>query len=149
MSTVNKVILLGHLGDDINIHTFEGGGMIGRVPIATNENWKDKSTGEKKSRTDWHQLVFRNKGAELMEKYTQKGDKVYIEGQLQLRQWTTESGEKKYSSEVHVRDFKFMQTKGNDQTTAESLTNKQNESKAPADSFSPEPVKEAHDDLPF
>lgn len=154
MSTINKVILIGHLGDDIHIHVFEGGGMVGNVPMATNENWKDKDTGEKKSRTDWHNLVFRNKGAELMEKYTQKGDKVYVEGKLRTREWTDNENVKHYTTEVHVREFKFMSTKAERPDNAESLTRKQNEKagdqQKPVKNFpNPNPGDDDHDDLPF
>jgi len=149
MSTINKVILIGHLGDDIKMHYFEGGGCIGRAPLATNESWKDKQTNEKKTRTDWHNVVFRNKGAELMEKYTKKGDKVYIEGQLRTREWEDENGQKRYSTEVNVRDFKFMQTKGESGPTAESLTSQQNAESSKPPANTPDPKEEDHDDLPF
>jgi single-strand DNA-binding protein len=132
--TINKVILIGHLGDDIKMHHFEGGGCIGNVSMATNETWKDKQTEEKKKRTDWHNLVFRNKLAELMEKYTHKGDKLYIEGKIRTREWTTESGEKKYTTEIHVFDMTFLQSKGTNtgsavqQHESKTETVKQNDS---------------------
>lgn len=110
MSSINKVILIGHIGNNIQMHHFEGGGSLGRLPLATNESWKDKQSGEKKERTDWHNLVFRNKSAELMEKYTSKGDQIYIEGKLRTREWESEQGEKRYTTEVHVETFKFLKT---------------------------------------
>ena len=78
-STVNKVILIGNLGDDIKMHYFEGGNSIGRFPIATSESYTSKQTGEKVTTTDWHNIVVRNKLAEICEKYLTKGDKVYVE----------------------------------------------------------------------
>lgn len=112
--TINKVILIGHLGDDVKMHYFEGGNSLGRVPLATNESWTNKQTGEKQTRTDWHNLVFKNKGAELVEKYTRKGHKIYVEGKLQTREWTGEDGVKKYTTEVHVFNMTFLQPKGSD-----------------------------------
>ena len=85
--TLNKVMLIGHLGDDVKIHFFEGGGCIGRFPIATNEVYTNKTSGEKVTNTDWHNVVLRNKAAEICEKYLSKGDKIYIEGRLKTRKW--------------------------------------------------------------
>ena len=109
--TLNKVMLIGHLGDDVKIHYFEGGNCIGRVPIATNESYTNKQTGEKVTNTDWHNIVVRNKAAEICEKYLSKGDKVYVEGRLKNRQWQAEDGTTKYTTEVHVQDFTFLTTK--------------------------------------
>ena len=80
--TINKVILIGNLGDDVKMHYFEGGNSIGRFPIATSESYTNKQTGEKVINTDWHNIVVRNKLAEICEKYLSKGDKVYVEGKL-------------------------------------------------------------------
>ena len=109
--TLNKVMLIGHLGDDVKIHYFEGGNCIGRFPIATNESYTNKQTGEKVTNTDWHNIVVRNKAAEICEKYLSKGDKVYVEGRLKNRQWQAEDGTTKYTTEVHVQDFTFLSTK--------------------------------------
>jgi len=79
--TLNKVMLIGHLGDQVKMHYFEGGNSIGRFPIATNETYTNKQTGEKVTNTDWHSIVVRNKAAEICEKYLSKGDKVYVESQ--------------------------------------------------------------------
>jgi single-strand DNA-binding protein len=110
MSKTNKVILIGNFGDEIKMHHFEGGNCVGRVPMATTETYKNKE-GEKVSNTEWHNLVFRNKGAEIIEKYTSKGDKLYIEGRLKYRVWEGEDGQKNYSTEIHVNDFEFLSTK--------------------------------------
>ena len=77
--TLNKVMLIGHLGDDVKIHFFDGGGCVGRFPIATNEVYTNKTSGEKVTNTDWHNVVLRNIAAEICEKYLSKGDKIYIE----------------------------------------------------------------------
>jgi len=84
--TINKVILIGNLGDDVKMHYFEGGNSIGRFPIATSESYTNKQTGEKVSTTDWHNSEVRKKMVEICEKYLSKGDKVYVEGKLKNRQ---------------------------------------------------------------
>ncbi len=106
--TVNKVILIGHLGDDIKMHHFEGGNSIGRFPLATNETYTSKQTGERVTNTEWHNIVVRNKAAEIMERYLKKGDKVYIEGRLRTRQWQDQENNTRYTTEVHVLEFTFL-----------------------------------------
>ena len=109
--TINKVILIGHLGDDVKMHYFEGGNSIGRFPIATNETYTNRQTGEKVVTTEWHNIVVRNKLAEICEKYLSKGDKVYCEGRIKSRQWEGEDGSKRYTTEIHVVDMTFLTTK--------------------------------------
>ena len=109
--TLNKVMLIGHLGDEVKMHYFEGGNSIGRFPIATNESYTNKQTGERVTNTDWHNIVVRNKAAEICEKYLSKGDKVYVEGRLKNRQWQGEDGNTRYTTEVPVQDFTFLSTK--------------------------------------
>ncbi|NEW78589.1 MAG: single-stranded DNA-binding protein [Gelidibacter sp.] len=109
--TINKVILIGHLGDEVKMHYFEGGNAIGRFPIATNETYTNKQTGEKVTTTEWHNIVVRNKLAEICEKYLSKGDKVYVEGRIKTRQWEGEDGAKRYTTEIHVVDMTFLTTK--------------------------------------
>ena len=109
--TENKVILVGHLGDDLKMHYFDGGNCIGRFPLATNETYINKTTGEKINSTEWHNLVVRNKAAEICEKYLSKGDKVYIEGRIKSRQWQDDSGSQKYTTEIQVTEFTFLTLK--------------------------------------
>ena len=109
--TLNKVMLIGHLGDNVKMHYFEGGGSIGRFPLATNESYTNKSTGEKVSNTEWHNIVVRNKAAEICEKHLSKGDKIYIEGRIKTRKWTAEDGNDRYSTEINVNEFTFLSTK--------------------------------------
>jgi single-strand DNA-binding protein len=108
--TLNKVMLIGHLGDEVKMHYFEGGSSIGRFSIATNESYTNKQTGEKITTTEWHSIVVRNKLAEICEKYLLKGDKVYCEGRIKTGQWEQE-GQKKYATEIHVVDMTFLTTK--------------------------------------
>ena len=109
--TLNKVILIGHLGDDVKMHYFDGGNCIGRFPLATNEVYITKTTNEKITSTEWHNLVVRNKAAEICEKYLSKGDKIYVEGRIKSRQWQAEDGQTKYTTEIQVTEFTFLTTK--------------------------------------
>ncbi|MDP3312856.1 single-stranded DNA-binding protein [Lutibacter sp.] len=109
--TVNKVILIGHLGDEVKMHYFDGGNSIGRFPIATNETYTNKQTGEKVTTTEWHNIVVKNKLAELCEKYLSKGDKVYCEGRIKSRQWEGEDGQKRYTTEIIVTEMTFLSIK--------------------------------------
>ncbi|HAB27346.1 MAG TPA: single-stranded DNA-binding protein, partial [Xanthomarina gelatinilytica] len=109
--TLNKVMLIGHLGDEVKMHYFDGGNCIGRFPLATNETYTNKQTNEKITNTEWHNIVVRNKAAEICEKYLSKGDKVYIEGRIKTRKWQDDSGNDRYSTEIHCTDFTFLTTK--------------------------------------
>ena len=105
--SVNKVILIGNLGKDPEIRSFQNGGRVASFSIATSESWKDKATGEKKDRTEWHRIsVLNDKLVEVVERYIKKGSKVYIEGQLETRKWTDKDGQEKYSTEVVLRPFR-------------------------------------------
>lgn len=108
--TVNKVILIGRLGDEVKMHYFEGGNSIGRFPLATNESYTNKQTGEKVTSTDWHNIVVRNKLAEICEKHLLKGDKIYIEGKIRNRQYEI-GGEKRYTTEIYTDEIRFLSTK--------------------------------------
>ena len=138
--TLNKVMLIGHLGDDIKMHYFDGGGSIGRFPLATNESYVNKNTGEKVSNTEWHNLVVRNKAAEICEKYLSKGDRIYVEGRIKTRKWTGEDGADRYSTEINVNEFTFLTTKKDVSQTppSDSVPNTNSEA-----------VPLEKDDLPF
>ncbi|WP_139958958.1 single-stranded DNA-binding protein [Flavicella sediminum] len=120
--TLNKVMLIGHLGDAVKVHYFEGGGSIGRFPIATNDSYTNKQTGKKVTSTEWHNIVVKNKLAEICEKYLKKGDKVYCEGKIKTRQWE-QDGAKRYATEIHVVDMTFLSTSELDVNS--QATNKQ------------------------
>lgn len=101
--SVNKVILVGNLGQDPEVKSFQNGGRIANLRIATSEIWKDKQTGEKKERTEWHSVTIQSDGlVGVAERYLKKGSKVYIEGQLRTRKWQDQSGQDRYSTEVSV-----------------------------------------------
>ena len=101
--SLNKVMLIGNLGQDPEVKSFQNGGRIANLRIATSENWKDKATGERKERTEWHTVVLQSDGlVGVAEKYLRKGSKVYIEGSLRTRKWQDQSGNDRYSTEVSV-----------------------------------------------
>ena len=101
--SVNKVILVGNLGADPEVKSFQNGGRICNLRIATSENWKDKATGERKERTEWHSVVINGDGLiGVAERYLRKGSKVYIEGSLRTRKWQDQSGNDRYSTEINV-----------------------------------------------
>jgi len=105
--SVNKVILVGNLGRDPEVRTFQNGGKVCNLSIATSESWRDKATGERKEKTEWHRVaIFNERLAEVAEKYLKKGAKVYIEGQLETRKWTDQEGKERYSTEVVLRQFR-------------------------------------------
>ncbi|WP_372612582.1 single-stranded DNA-binding protein [Aquicoccus sp.] len=104
--SVNKVILIGNLGRDPETRTFQDGGKLCNLRIATSENWKDRNTGERREQTEWHSVVLRGEGlVGVAERYLRKGSKVYIEGQLRTRKWQDQNGQDRYSTEVVVSGF--------------------------------------------
>jgi len=143
--TLNKVMLIGHLGEDVKMHYFEGGNCIGRFQLATNEVYINKTTNEKITSTEWHNLVVRNKAAEICEKYLSKGDKIYVEGRIKSRQWQAEDGSTKYTTEIQVTEFTFLSTK------KESENNKQiaNSELVKNTNFDPQKNGLPENDLPF
>jgi single-strand DNA-binding protein len=105
--SVNKVILVGNLGRDPEMRSTQDGQRIANFTLATSESWRDRGSGERKERTEWHRIViFNERLAEIAEKYLRKGSKVYLEGQLQTRKWTDQSGQEKYTTEVVLSRFR-------------------------------------------
>jgi single-strand DNA-binding protein len=104
--SVNKVILVGNLGNEPEVRNLPSGGKVVNLSVATSESWRDRNTGERKERTEWHRVVIFSEGlAKVAEQYLHKGSKVYIEGQLQTRKWQDQSGQDKYSTEVVLQGF--------------------------------------------
>ena len=104
--SVNKVILVGNLGRDPEVRSFQNGGKVCNLRIATSESWRDKQSGERKDRTEWHSVaIFNENLAKIAEQYLRKGSKVYIEGQLETRKWQDQSGADRYSTEVVLRPY--------------------------------------------
>lgn len=108
---VNKVIIVGNLGDDPEVKEFDWG-MVANVSVATSESWKDKTTGEQKERTEWHRVSFKGRLAEIVGQYLSKGSKVYVEGSLQTRSWEDSNGDKRYATEINAREMQMLDSKG-------------------------------------
>ena len=105
--SVNKVILVGNLGRDPEVRTFQNGGKVCNLRIATSETWKDKTTGERKERTEWHSVaIMSDPVVRIAEQYLRKGSKIYIEGQLETRKWQDQSGQDRYTTEVVLRPYR-------------------------------------------
>ncbi len=147
--TLNKVMLIGHTGTEVKMHYFEGGGSVGNFSLATNETYTNKTTSEKVTNTEWHNIVVRNKGAEICEKYLKKGDKVYIEGRLKTRKWQDDKGTDRYSTEIQCTDFTFLTPKadaGNSVTQNPVAPKSEPIKEAPKN---PDSVTDESSDLPF
>ena len=107
MASVNKVILVGNVGRDPEVRTMNNGGKVVNLSVATSEAWKDKNSGERQEKTEWHRVViFNEKIAEIVERYVTKGSRIYIEGSLQTRKWTDKDGSEKYATEVVVKAYR-------------------------------------------
>ena len=107
MAGVNKCIIVGNLGRDPEVRTFPNGGKVVNLSIATSESWTDKASGDRKERTEWHRVAITNENlAKIAEQYLRKGSTVYIEGQLETRKWTDQSGAEKYTTEIVLRPFR-------------------------------------------
>lgn len=153
---INKVILVGNLGNDPEVKYANSGGAIANLTVATSEEWKDKSTGESKSQTEWHRVVLFGKLAEVAGEYLRKGSQVYIEGQLRTRKWTDNAGQEKYTTEVVVGMNGVMQMLGGKQESKPQQSGwgqpqqpkPQHQSK-PASSGPHEPPGNFDDSIPF
>lgn len=111
--SVNKVILVGNLGNDPEVKQFENGGMIATVSIATSERWSDRNTGERREHTEWHRVVFNNRQAEIARDFLRKGSQVYIEGSLRTRKWTDpQTGQERYSTEIRADNMQMLGNRG-------------------------------------
>lgn len=143
MSSVNKVILVGNLGKDPEVRTMGDGKPVVNLSIATSENWKDKNTGERREKTEWHKVVIFNEGlAKVAENYLKKGSKIYIEGALQTRKWQDQEGKDRYSTEVVIQNFNGQLTMldSRSEGSSEASTPNQTPQQTPTD---------LDDDIPF
>ncbi|WP_318591378.1 single-stranded DNA-binding protein [Enterobacter kobei] len=163
---VNKVILIGNLGQDPEVRYLPSGGAVCSMTLATSESWRDKATGEQKEQTEWHRVVLFGKLAEVAGEYLRKGSQVYIEGQLRTRKWTDQSGAEKYTTEIVVNVGGAMQMlggrnggsapagggqqQGGNQFSGGAQSRQQQRSApAPAHAPSNEPPMDFDDDIPF
>ncbi len=106
--SVNKVILVGNLGADPEVHQFSNGGSVANVSIATTERWTDKQTGERREATEWHRVVFNNRLAEIAQQYLRRGSQVYVEGSLRTRKWQDQNGQDRYSTEIRALNMQML-----------------------------------------
>ena len=129
----------------VKMHYFDDKNCVGRFPLATNETYTNKQTNEKVTNTEWHNIVVRNKAAEICEKYLNKGDKVYIEGRLKTRKWQDDKGTDRYSTEIQCVDFTFLTTKSDTVSPSSNSTN------SSPQATTPKPIEdnEKTNDLPF
>ena len=146
--TLNKVMLIGHTGDEVKMHYFEGGGSIGRFPLATNESYTNRTTGERVTNTEWHNIVLWRGLAEIAEKYLRKGSQIYVEGKLKTRSWQDKEGNTRYATEVVGDNLTMLggrssSNEGASRSESESNTNT-SKSSGTADL-----ENEEDDDLPF
>ncbi len=146
--TLNKVILIGRLGADPDIKQMVNGKSVARLSLATNQNWKDKNTGEKKEKTEWHRIVVFNEGlVNVVQQYLKKGAQIYVEGQLSTRKWKDEqSGQDKYSTEIIIQGYNssLVMLGGGNQNSIPSQDSKQN-----FEDTSQVTQNELDDDIPF
>lgn len=108
MASVNKAIIVGHLGRDPEMRAFPSGDQVANVTIATTDKWKDKQTGEAKEATEWHRVVFNGRLAEIAGQYLRKGSQVYVEGSIRTRKWTDQSGQERYSTEIRADQLQML-----------------------------------------
>lgn len=150
---VNKVILVGNLGQDPEVRYMPNGGAVANLTLATSESWRDKQTGETKEKTEWHRVVLFGKLAEVAGEYLRKGSQIYIEGKLNTRKWTDQAGVEKYTTEIHVNVGGTMQMLGGKQDGGQGnkpqQQGRQHQSQQSSPAPSNEPPMDFDDDIPF
>lgn len=154
MAGVNKVIIVGNLGNDPEVRYSGNGAAIANISIATSEAWKDKNTGDMQEKTEWHRVVLFNRLGEIAGEYLSKGSKVYIEGKLQTRKWQDQSGQDRYTTEIVASTLQMLDTRSNDSQTGGGQYNggqaqKSNDRQKSQQQSSPQPSNDFDDDIPF
>lgn len=139
---INKVILIGNLGQDPDVRYMPNGGAVANVTLATSESWKDKNTGEAQERTEWHRVVFFKRLGEVVGEYCKKGSKIYVEGRLQTRKWQDKNGQDRYTTEIIADNMQMLDSRGGAPSADTSTTNTHT---PPA----PAPDADFDDDIPF
>lgn len=149
---VNKVILIGNLGNDPEIRYTAGGAAVANISLATAESWKDKETGEQQERTEWHRVVFFGKLAEIVGEYLRKGSQVYVEGRLQTRKWQDKEGKDRYTTEIVASEMQMLGGRGGGTSTGKNSRGQEDSAPAPAGGGKPAASTaegEFDDDIPF
>ncbi|MBT7313048.1 MAG: single-stranded DNA-binding protein [Halieaceae bacterium] len=145
---INKVILVGNLGNDPEHRVLPSGGGVTNISLATSESWKDKTSGEQKELTEWHRVVFFNRLSEIAAEYLRKGSKVYVEGTLRTRKWQDQSGQDRYTTEIVGAEMQMLDSRGATQDGGGYQSAPAASSPAPA-AANPEPIDFPEDDIPF
>lgn len=148
MAGVNKVIIIGHLGNDPEMRTMPNGDAVANISVATSESWTDKNTGERKEITEWHRIVFYRRQAEIVEQYLSKGSKIYVEGKLKTRKWQDQNGQDRYLTEIIGDSLQMLDSKPNDQQ-AQRNSGQNNYAKAKGKPQPPTQQNNFDDDIPF
>ena len=154
---VNKAILIGNLGQDPDIRYTPNGSSVCNLTLATNENWKDRESGEKHERTEWHRLVFFGRLAEIVQEYLHKGSQIYVEGRIQTRKWQTQNGDERTATEIIVSEMQILGTKSNtaeydSDKSSDNATSLKTADKSTAESTAKANVSQSaefNDDIPF
>ncbi len=153
MASINKVIIVGNLGQDPEVKYMPSGGAVTNISIATTDSWKDKATGEKKENTEWHRVVFFNRLAEIVGEYLKKGSQVYVEGSLRTRKWQDQSGTDRYSTEIVAREMQMLGSRaGGSSDFSASQQQSSPQQQAPnqgGQSAPPQNFDNFDDDIPF
>ena len=147
---VNKVILIGNLGQAPEVRYMPNGNAVANVTIATSESWKDKNTGEQVDQTEWHRVVFFRRLAEIVGEYLQKGSKIYIEGKLKTRKWQDKNGQDRWTTEIVASEMQMLDGRAGGTSSGEPSSNSNNNSKPSASQSAPAPANtDFDDDIPF
>lgn len=156
MAGVNRVIILGNLGNDPEIRTMPNGDQVANLSVATSESWTDKQTGEKREQTEWHRIIFFRRQAEICTQYLKKGSKIYLEGKLKTRKWQDQNGQDRYTTEIYGDNLQMLDSKQEGQATAQQPQRQSQSSsnntyaKAKSGSYTPPPSDNFEDDIvPF
>lgn len=142
---VNKVILVGNLGDDPDSKSTQSGSTVTNITVATSETWKDKQSGNQEERTEWHRVVFFNRLAEIAAQYLKKGSKVYIEGSLRTRKWQDNNGNDRYTTEIVASEMQMLDSRGDNQGNSNNGYQQPQAPKVPTKDFD----NAFDDDIPF
>ena len=147
---INKVIIIGNLGNDPETRYMPNGGAVTNATIATSESWKDKNTGEKVERTEWHRVVFFNRLGEIAGEYLKKGSKVYVEGSLKTRKWQGQDGQDRYTTEIVASEMQMLDSRGSNTTSdATQSQSAQRAQSRPSPAPSSTQDNDFDDDIPF
>ena len=154
--SVNKVILVGNLGQDPEVRYMPSGGAVTNITLATSDTWRDKQTGEQKERTEWHRVVFMGKLAEVAGEYLKKGSQVYVEGKLQTRKWQDQSGQERYTTEIEATEMQMLggrqsaaSSSGGEAEYGGSMPSQSQSAPRPAPAKKAPSFEDMDDDIPF